>query len=98
MIPPINGQSRAATLQAPAADLRMEVHTTAPCLVFYDAAKMGPDLPGLDGQPYAAHAGVCLEPIRFPASPSHRWFPAARLQPAAVYRQVTEYRFLPAER
>jgi aldose 1-epimerase len=89
--------SWAATLQSPAGDLLMEVHTTEPCLVFYDGAKLHMDFPGLDGQLYAAHAGLCLEPIRFPDSPNHPQFPSARLVPGQLYRQVTEYRFLAPE-
>jgi aldose 1-epimerase len=84
---------RAAVLQAPDDKLMMEVHTTEPCLVFYDAAKLAPDPPGLDGKPHIPHAGLCLEPIKFPDSANHPWFQQALLRPGELYRQVTEYRF-----
>lgn len=88
-----DGLSMAATLQAPNEQLAMEVHTTEPCLVFYDGAKLPPDPRGLDGRSHFAHAGLCLEPIRFPDSVNCPWFPQAVLRPGDLYRQITEYRF-----
>ena len=88
----VDGLASAATLQAPDGELAMEVHTTEPCVVFYDAAKL-PRAPGLEGQPHFPHAGLCLEPMRFPDSVNRPWFPQALLRPGELYRQVTEYRF-----
>jgi aldose 1-epimerase len=85
--------SLAATLQAPDRELAMEVHTTEPCLVFYDAANLQSRQAGLDGRPHFPHAGLCLEPIRFPDSANCPWFRPALLRPGDLYRQVTEYRF-----
>jgi aldose 1-epimerase len=83
----------AATLEAPDGSLAMETHTTEPCLVFYDAAKLSPGPLGLDGMAHFPHAGLCLEPIKFPDSANHSWFPQALLRPGELYRQITEYRF-----
>ena len=87
------GLLRAARLEAPDGSLAMDVHTTEPCLVFYDGAGLAPDFTGLDGVPYQAHAGLCLEPMRFPDSPNQPTFPSAILRPGEIYRQETEYRF-----
>jgi aldose 1-epimerase len=83
----------AARLQAPDGSLTMDVHTTEPCLVFYDGAGLAPDWPSLDGEPFFAHAGLCLEPMRFPDNPNQKAFPSARLDPGETYHQETEYRF-----
>lgn len=83
----------AARLQAPDRSLGLEVHTTEPCLVFYDGAGLAPDWAGLDGRPFFAHAGLCLEPMRYPDNTNQPAFPSARLDPGQTYRQVTEYRF-----
>jgi aldose 1-epimerase len=88
------GQSWAARLTAPDGGLNMDVHTTEPCLVFYDGAGLGGDRPGLDGAPYVPHAGLCLEPMRFPDSPNQPTFPSAVLRPGETYRQETDYRFV----
>ena len=78
---------------APDRSLTMDVHTTEPCLVFYDGAGLGPDQPGMEGVRHFPHAGLCLEPMRFPDNPNQPSFPSARLDPDETYRQETEYRF-----
>ena len=88
-----DGLVRGARLEAPDGSLGMEVHTTEPCIVFYDGAGLAPDFAGLDGAPFEAHAGLCLEPMRFPDSPNQPSFPSAILRQGETYRQVTEYRF-----
>lgn len=88
-----------ALLEAPDRSLAMAVHTTEPCIVFYDGAGLAPDWPGLDGASFFPHAGLCLEPMRFPDNPNQPSFPKARLDPGETYRQETEYRFaVPLER
>jgi aldose 1-epimerase len=86
-------ETPAAILQSPDAVLEMEVRTTEPCLIVYDGANLRPDGLGLDRQPHFAHAGVCLEPMRFPDSQNVPWFKSSVLRPGELYRQVTEYRF-----
>ena len=74
----------------------MYVHTTEPCLVVYDGAGLAAALPNLEGKRNFPHAGLCLEPMRFPNNPNHPWFPSSVLRPGETYRQVTEYRFAAA--
>ena len=88
-----DGPVHAATLTAPDRSLAMEVATSEPCLVFYDGDGLGGDHVGLDGAPHFPHAGLCLEPMRFPDNPNRPNFPSARLNPGETYRQTTEYRF-----
>jgi aldose 1-epimerase len=71
----------------------MEVWTTEPGLQFYDGWMTDVPVPGLDGRPYGAYTGVCLEPQFFPDSPNRPHFPSAILRPGQAYRQITEYRF-----
>ncbi|BCP52051.1 aldose 1-epimerase [Kaistia sp. 32K] len=87
------GLVRAVRLVAPDESLAMEVHTTEPCLVFYDGAGLASDWPAVGGIPHAPHAGLCLEPMRYPDNPNQPAFPSAILRPGELYRQVTEYRF-----
>jgi len=83
----------AATVTSPKNGLSMEVHTTEPCIQFYDGVKMKPPVPGLGGVMYGARAGLCLEPQNVPDSPNVSHFPSPVLRPGEVYRQVTDYRF-----
>jgi aldose 1-epimerase len=85
--------ARAARLVSPASGLALSVRTTEPGLQVYDGAKLAVPVSGLGGARYGAHAGICLEPQRFPDAPNRSHFPDAVLRPGAVYRQVTEYRF-----
>jgi aldose 1-epimerase len=91
------GLYRAARLQRPGAGIAMEVYTTEPGLQFYDGSYLRASHPGLDGRPHFPHAGLCLEPGRFPDGPHHPNFPSPVLRPGEVYRQTTEYRFLDAD-
>ena len=88
-----DGPVHAARLTAPQGSVALDVATTEPCLVLYDGAGLGGDRVGLDGAPHGPHAGLCLEPMRFPDNPNQPTFPSARLDPGETYRQVTEYRF-----
>lgn len=86
----------AARLLPPSRDIAMEVYTTEPGLQFYDGGSLSTSHPGLDGRPHFPHAGLCLEPGRFPDGPNHPNFPSPVLRPGEVYRQTTEYRFVTA--
>jgi len=90
---PISGLALAARLRAPSGGLGLAVHTSEPGLQVYDGAKLAIPCAGLGGAQYGSHAGLCLEPQRFPDSPNRRHFTAARLAPGETYRQTTEYRF-----
>src|SRR5215213_2038166 len=84
----------AATFASPASSVSLQVWTTEPGLQVYDGFKTNVPVPGLDGATYGASSGLCLEPQHFPDSPNRPHFPETILRPCAVYRQVTEYRFL----
>ncbi|WP_444452140.1 aldose epimerase family protein [Rhodobacter capsulatus] len=66
----------------------LDLHTDAPGVQVYDgrALNSGP-FPGLMGAPYAAHAGVALEPQLWPDAPRHADFPSILLAPATPWRQ-----------
>jgi aldose 1-epimerase len=83
----------AAILRSSDGTLTMETQTTEPCLIVYDGAKLESHFSGLLGDPYPAHSGLCLEPMRFPDSQNVPWFRPSVLRRGELYRQVTEYRF-----
>ena len=88
-----------ATLWSGDAQLGLELHSTAPGLQFY-AGEFLPRTPDRQGRPYAAHAGLALEPQALPDSPHHPEWPQqnAVLRPGEVYRRQITYRFIPAPR
>ena len=90
---PETGLAHCATVRSLKNGLALEVHTTEPCVQFYDGAKMNTPVAGLDGRRYGAHAGFCLEPQVMPDAPNRRHFNACVLMPDSEYRQVTQYRF-----
>ncbi|MGL4438327.1 MAG: aldose epimerase family protein, partial [Bosea sp. (in: a-proteobacteria)] len=83
----------AATLRSPKNGLGMQVWTTEPACQIYDGFKTNTPVPGLDGKPYGASSGICIEPQHVPDSPNLPHFPSTVLRPGEVYGQVTEYRF-----
>ena len=83
----------AATLASPKSGIAMETWTTEPCVQLYDAYKLAIPVPGLDGATYGPCAGLCLETQHAPDSPNLPHLPSTVLQPGAVYRHITEYRF-----
>ena len=87
------GLFHAATLQSMRSGLSMELWTTEPGLQFYDGHMLDIPVPGLGGAHYGPHAGLCLEPQRFPDGPNKAHFPPCILEPGAVSRQVCEFRF-----
>lgn len=88
-----------ATLQSGDAALTLELRSNAPGLQFY-AGEFLPRTPDREGRPYAAHAGLALEPQALPDSPHHPEWPQknAVLRPGDTYRQTLTYRFTPAPR
>jgi len=79
------GLHRAARLLAPDGGIAMEVYTSEPGLQFYDGSYLNAAHPGLDGRPLFPHAGLCLEPGRFPDGPNHPNFPSPVLRAGEVY-------------
>lgn len=73
--------------------LKMTVLTTEPGVQFYDAATLDVSVPGLGGRRYGPHAGLCLEPQRWPDSPNRPEFTDATLRPGDTYRQVSHFEF-----
>jgi aldose 1-epimerase len=85
--------AHAATLRSPRNGLAMQVWTTEPALQVYDGGRIKTPVPGLDGAPYGANAGIAMEPQHVPDSPNLPHFPSTVLRPGEVYRQLSEYRF-----
>lgn len=83
----------AATLQSPKSGLSMELWTTEPGVQFYDGHLINIPVSGLRGARYGRHAGLCLEPQRFPDSPNKAHFSPCILEPGLVSRQISELRF-----
>lgn len=73
--------------------LEMELWTTEPGVQFYAGHLIKMPVPGLNGAHYHPHAGLCLEPQRFPDSPNNAHFPSSLLKPGQVSKQVSELRF-----
>ncbi|MBX2805131.1 MAG: galactose mutarotase [Hyphomicrobiales bacterium] len=82
-----------ARIRAPRSGVEMDVSTTEPGIQFYDGARVGREVPGLDGIAYRKFAGFCLEPQVWPDAPNRPYFPQALLHPGERYAQKTEYRF-----
>lgn len=85
--------THAATLRSLRSGVSMELWTTEPGVQFYDGHMLNIPVPGLGGAHYGAHAGLCLEPQRFPDGPNKAHFPACILEPGTVSRQMSELRF-----
>ena len=88
----IASAGHAARLWHPHSDRRLDIVTTQPGIQFYGGHLLDGTLSGKNGERYVKHAGLCLEPQRYPDSPHHPAFPAARLAPGACYRETTLYR------
>jgi len=91
--PDETGLAPIARLRSPRNGLAMELHSTEPGVQLYDGAMLDCPVPGLDGARYGKHAGLCLEPQRFPDSPNRRHFSPCALRPGDEYRHVSEFRF-----
>ena len=88
-----DGLAQIATVRSLKNGLTMSLFSTEPGVQFYSAAPLNCPAPGLDGQHYGAHAGLCLEAQAFPDSPNRRHFTDCVLRPDEEYRHVTEFRF-----
>jgi aldose 1-epimerase len=87
------GLALAARLIGPKRGRVLEVRTTEPGLQLYTGNFFDGTIAGKRGRPYPRHAGVCLEPQRFPDAPHHPAFPSVVLRPGQTYRTRTAYRF-----
>jgi aldose 1-epimerase len=91
--PDAEGLAPIAAVRSPANGLTLSLFSTEPGVQFYDAAKLNCPAPGLNGEHYGAHAGLCLEAQAFPDSPNRRHFTDCVLRPDEEYRHVSEFRF-----
>jgi aldose 1-epimerase len=90
----IDGAPRCvATLFDPGSGRVLDLHSGEPGLQFYTGNHLAGGAPGTSGKVYAARAGLCLEPQKFPDSPNRPEFPSARLDPGDVYRHDIGFRF-----
>ncbi|GIL39345.1 aldose epimerase family protein [Roseiterribacter gracilis] len=71
----------------------LDVKTTEPGLQLYTGNQLNGSVIGRGGVAYPRHAGLCLEPQRFPDAPHHPSFPSVRLDPGEVYHAATHYVF-----
>ena len=83
----------AARLADPLSGRVMEILTTEPGLQVYTGGALDGTCASRDGRPRHAHAALCLETQAFPDSPNRPDFPDCRLDPGAVFRSSTLYRF-----
>ncbi|WP_422048682.1 aldose epimerase family protein [Shimia sp.] len=82
-----------ATLKSAASGVTMRCLTTEPGLQVYDGENINIALPGLDGQPMGAYAGIAMEPQVWPDAHHHDDFPQAVLRPGETYQQHTQFVF-----
>ncbi len=82
-----------ATLKSAASGVAMGIRTTEPGLQVYDGSNINIALPGLDGQPMGAFAGIAMEPQIWPDAHHHEHFPQATLRPGETYHQHTQFVF-----
>jgi aldose 1-epimerase len=84
---------RHATLHDPGSGRLLEVYSTEPGLQVYSGNQLDGSRVGSGGRRLERHAGVCLEPQRFPDSPNRPNFPSAVLPAGARYAHSIAYRF-----
>ena len=88
-----NALAYAGRLVSSSGDLAMEQWTSEPGVQIYNAHKLAMTVPGLDGVPYPAFAGICLEAQRFPNSVNVPHFSDTILRPGELYSHACEFRF-----
>jgi aldose 1-epimerase len=87
------GLALAATLREPTSGRTLQVLTTEPGVQFYSGNFLDGTLTGKGGVVYQRRSGLCLETQHFPDSPNQPSFPSTILQPGAVYRSQTVWKF-----
>jgi len=87
------GLVHAATLHDPLSGRTLDVHTTEPGVQLYTGNWLDGSAVGKGGQPYTAHAGVCLETQHFPDAPNHPAFPSTIVRPGRAFRSRTVFAF-----
>ncbi|WP_102223467.1 aldose epimerase family protein [Acidimangrovimonas sediminis] len=88
----VSGEGLHPACALSAGGLALEIETTEPGLQVYDAARMDTGAAAtLHGRPYGAHAGLALEPQRWPDAPNRPDFPSVALRPGETYRQRSRF-------
>lgn len=76
-----------------AGQMQLDVASTEPGLQVFDASGIDTTpFEGHLGQPYGHHAGLALEPQKWPDAPNQQDFPSTLIQPGETYRQLTQFR------
>lgn len=89
-----NGElALAARLRAPHSGRIMELLTDQPGLQVYSGNYLDGTISGKGGWLYRQSDAICLEPHIWPDAPNRSDFPSPRLDPGAIYRHHTIYRF-----
>ncbi|TGN90518.1 galactose mutarotase [Bradyrhizobium yuanmingense] len=83
----------AARLEAPRSGRIMELLTDQPGLQVYSGNYLDGTMSGKGGKLIRQSDAMCLEPHIWPDAPNRPDFPSPRLDPGAVYRHHTVYRF-----
>jgi aldose 1-epimerase len=83
----------AARLRAPRSGRIMELLTDQPGLQVYSGNYLDGTISGKGGRLYRQSDAICLEPHIWPDAPNRPDFPSPRLDPGAIYRHHTIYRF-----
>jgi aldose 1-epimerase len=82
----------AAKLYSPASGRSLKVLTNQPGIQFY-AGHFLDGVEGKNGMTYQKHAGMCLEPQKYPDSPNQPGFPSTVLNPGEKYYHISVYEF-----
>lgn len=77
----------------PVSGRKMDVYTTEPAIQFYSGNFMDGSDSGREGFAYEYRHALCLETQHYPDSPNHENFPTTVLNPGAMYKSTTIYRF-----
>ncbi|CAN5349356.1 galactose mutarotase [soil metagenome] len=83
----------AASVHEPVTGRYMELHTTISGLEFASANWLDGSHEGKNGEKYTKSYGFLLYPQQLPDSPNNPEFPTAVLEPGAVYKETTVYKF-----
>lgn len=83
----------AARLSDPESGIQMELLTTEPGLQVYSGNNIKPGQINHRGEQMHRRDGLALESQHFPDSPNRPQFPSTSLEPGAVFRSTTIFRF-----
>lgn len=85
--------ARAAFVREPGSGRTLEVLTTEPGVQFYSGNFLDGTSTGKGGRALTHRSGFCLETQHFPDSPNQPQFPSTILEPGALLRTETVWRF-----